>query len=106
MNYNSSLSTRFSRPQTLASAFGGLMKIFGGAPGAADIETNWDKIVGAELARLGKLSGVRKTGKKFNITLRAKVPAMKTELSYRAEEFAAKINKYMGYDAVGKIFVK
>lgn len=83
------------------------MKIFGARASDADLAQNWNHVVGAELAKLAKLSGTRKTkDKKFNITLKAMVPAMATELSYRTEEFRIKIDKYFGYDAVGKIQIK
>ena len=39
------LDVRKSRPQTLASAFGGLMEIFGGRAGDADLAKNWENIV-------------------------------------------------------------
>ena len=112
MNTKPNLSKRISRPQSLGAAFGGLMKIFGARASDADLAENWEHVVGADLARLAKLSGTRKVGagsarpKQFNITLKPSVPAMATELSYRTEEFRIKINKYFGYDAVGKITVK
>lgn len=100
--------------------FGGLLEIFGARASDADLAERWDEIVGSDLARLGRLAGVRgartqedapKGGaaavsakrKRFNISIRPAIPAMATELSYRAEEFRARINKYFGYEAVGKI---
>ena len=93
----------------MAGAVGGLLRIFGGRASDADLLERWDEIVGHDLAKLGKLVGVRAIGgasqkpKRFNIKIKPTVPAMKMELSYRAEEFRAKINKYFGYEAVGKI---
>ena len=107
MNTKPNLSLRTSHPQSLGGAFGGLLRIFGARASDADLAARWDEIVGSDLARLGRLGGTRKTkDKKFNITLKASQPAFATELSYRTEEFRARINKYFGHDAVGKITVK
>lgn len=107
MNKTPNLSKRTARPQTLGAAFGGLMRIFGARASDADLAERWDEIVGADLARLGKLAGIRPLkNKQFNITIRAAVPAMAIELSYRTEEFRMKINKYFGYEAVGKISIR
>ncbi|MCL1891958.1 MAG: DUF721 domain-containing protein [Alphaproteobacteria bacterium] len=127
MKAKPNLSLRTSRPQSLGGAFGGLLKIFGVRASDADLAARWNEIIGADLARLAKLQGIRSVGAhscapsvakrpikraqkcaptKFNITLKAVQPAFAMELSYRTEEFRARINKYFGYDAVGKITVK
>lgn len=107
MNKGPNILSRNSRPQSLGGAFGGLLKMFGARASDADLSARWDEIVGMDLAHIGRLSGIRAIkNKQFNITLKAPVPAMATELSYRTEEFREKINKYFGYEAVGKITVK
>ncbi len=107
MNKGPNLLARTSRPQSLGGAFGGLMRVFGARASDADLAVRWDEIIGADLSRVGKLYGIRAIkNKQFNITLKAPVPAMAMELSYRKEEFREKINKYFGYEAVGKIIVK
>ncbi len=106
MNKNPNLLSRTSRPQSLGGAFGGLMRIFGARASDADLAARWDEIIGSDLARIGRLYGIRATkNKQFNITLKAPVSAMATELSYRKEDFREKINKYFGYEAVGKIII-
>ena len=106
METKPNLSGRISRPQSLGGAFGGLLKIFGVRASDADLASRWDEIIGSDLARIGKLSGIKKTkDKKINILIKPAVPAMATELSYRTEEFRLKINKYFGYDAVEKIII-
>lgn len=107
MEIKPNLAERILRPQSLGGAFGGLLKVFGARASDADLSARWDEIIGNDLARLGKLSGVRKTkDKKINISIKPIVPAMATELSYRKEEFRTRINKYFGYDAVEKIIIK
>jgi len=97
---------RISRPQSLGGAFGGLLKVFGARASDADLSARWDEIMGDDLSRIGKISGVKKTkNKKINISIKPVVPAMATELSYRIEEFRLKINKYFGYEAVEKIII-
>lgn len=97
---------RISRPQSLGGAFGGLLKIFGARASDADLSARWNEIIGDDLSRIGKLSGVKKTkNKKINISIKPAVPAMAIELSYRTEELRLKINKYFGYDAVEKIII-
>ena len=43
---------------------------------------------------------------KFNIVLRPATPAFALQLSYMSDEITNRINKYFGYDAVGKISFK
>lgn len=100
-------SERNFRPQNLGGVFGGLLKKFGIRTSSADLANRWDEIVGPDLARIGKLSGVRKTkNKKMNVSIKPTVPAMATEVSYRTKEFCLKINKYFGYEAVEKIIIR
>jgi hypothetical protein len=101
------LTKRISRPQTIASAFGGLMRLFGARASDADLAARWDEIMGNEISNIAKLAGIRKTrDKKFAVALRAANPAFALQLSYMKDDIAAKINKYFGYDAVDKVTIR
>ena len=101
------LIIRKSRPQTLAASFGGLLDTFGIRASDADLSENWVNIVGKELANISKVVAIKKTrDKKLNIILRPVSSAFALELSYKVDEFIQKINKYYGYDAVGKITIR
>lgn len=101
------LDVRKSRPQTLASAFGGLIEMFGGRVGDADLANNWEKIVGTGISKISNLVAIKTArDKKFNIVLRPVSPAFALELSYKTDEIKTKINKYYGRDAVGKITIR
>lgn len=119
MNRRPNLSKRISRPHTMASAVGGLLKIFGRTASDADLVARWDEIMGEGIAKTAKLSGIspvpprvrgggRKAagGAKFNIAVRATNPARALELSYMKDEITNKINKYFGFDAVNKITIR
>jgi len=106
-NQVNKLDKRFTRPQTLASAFGGLLKIFGTRASDADLLARWGEIIGDDIASIAKLVGITKTrDKKFNIALRAANPAFALQLSYQNEEIIKRINKYFGYNAVEKIIIR
>ncbi|MDR1360802.1 MAG: DUF721 domain-containing protein [Rickettsiales bacterium] len=129
-NKKPDLSVRRARPQTLGSAFGGLMKIFGARASDADLAARWRDIVGPDFASIAKLIGTRQEGQKdkrakgqnkdklaiakmsfcpsahLSIIIRPINPAFAMELSYRTEELRAKINKYFGYEAVNKITIR
>jgi len=101
------LDIRKSRPQTLAAAFGGLLEIFGGRSGDADLIKNWQVIVGQDISRIAKIVAIKLSrDKKFNIVLHPVSPAFALELSYNLDECKKRINKYYGYDAVGKITIR
>ena len=101
------LEKRFTRPQTIASAFGGLMKIFGARASASDLSDNWDNIVGPNISNIAILIGAKQTSdKKFNVTICAKKPAFALQLSYQKADIENKINKYFGYAAIGRITIK
>ena len=101
------LDNRYARPQTLASAFGGLIKIFGARASDADLAARWGDIMGDDIASVTKLVGITKTrDKKFNIAVRAANPAFALQLSYQTDEITRRINKYFGYNAVGKITIR
>lgn len=106
-NKKINLDVRKSRPQTLASAFGGLMEIFGGRTTDADLAKNWKNIVDKDIYNIANVVAVKKTrDKKFNIVLRSLTPAFALELSYKVEDCKNQINKYYGYDAVAKITIR
>lgn len=101
------LDIRKSRPQTLASAFGGLMGMFGKRVGDADLANTWEQVVGKDVSTISKLVAIKTTrDKKFNIVLRPVSPAFALELSYKVDEIKTKIDKYYGRDAVGKITIR
>ncbi len=107
MNKKPNLEKRYTRPQTLASAFGGLMKVFGTRASDADLANRWDEIMGDDIASIAKLVAITKTpNKKFNIAVRAANPAFALPLSYRTGEITEKINKYFGFDAVNKVTIR
>ena len=98
---------RKSRPQTLASSFGGLLDMLGVRASDADLSENWVNIVGNEIANISKVVAIKKArNNKLNIVLRPVSPAFALELSYKVDECTQKINKYYGYDAVAKITIR
>ncbi len=98
------IATRTKRPQTLAGAMGGLLKLFGVRASDADLAARWDDIMGPDIAGVAKLAAIRKTrDNKFTIAIRPATPAFALQLSYQATEITKKINRYFGYDAVSKI---
>ena len=101
------LDIRKSRPQTLAAAFGGLIEMFGGRVGDADLINNWKKIVGDDVAKISNVVAIKLSrDKKFNIALRPISSAFALELSYKLDEIKNKINNYYGRDAVNKITIR
>ena len=103
-NQQSKLDKRSARPQTIASAMGELLQIFGVRASDADLAKRWDKIMGPEISSVAKLAAIKKMRDgRFNITLRPANPAFTLQLSYMTNEITAKINKYLGRDAVAKI---
>ena len=101
------LTIRKSRPQTLASSFGGLMDTFGVRASDADLATNWRNIVGNEIANIANVCAIKTMrNNKFNIVLRPVSPAFALELSYKIDEIAEKINAYYGRIAVAKITIR
>ena len=101
------LDIRKSRPQTLASAFGGLMEIFGVRSSDADLVKNWKNIVSSDIYNIANVVAVKKTrDNKFNIVLRPINPAFALELSYKVDECKTQINKYYARDAVAKITIR
>ncbi len=103
-NQPNNFDKRSKRPQTLASAMGELMQMFGIRASDADLVKRWEKIMGAEIASIATIVAIKKMKDgRFNITLRPTNPALTLQLSYMTEEIKEKINKYFGRDAVAKI---
>jgi len=103
-NQPNKIFTRTARPQTIGGAMGGLLRIFGARASDADLAARWDEIMGPEIAAVARIAAVRKTrDNKYTIAIRPANPAFALQLSYQADEITKKINKYFGYDAVGKI---
>ena len=101
------LDLRKSRPQTLASAFGGLMEMFGVRTSDADLINNWSKIVGDDISKISTVVVIKLSrDKKFNIVIKPISPAFALELSYKVEEIKTKVNKYYGRESVSKITIR
>ena len=101
------LDKRKSRPQTLASSFGGLMESFGVRASDADLSVNWRNVVGNEIANIAKVVAIKTLkNNKFNIILRPVSGAFALELSYKIDDCIKKINAYYGRDAVAKITIR
>lgn len=103
-NQHDKFNHRLSRPQTVAGAMGGLLKIFGIRASDSDLVARWPEIMGSDISRVANIVAVKKTKtNKFNIVLRPTNPALTLQLSYMSEEIKQRINKYFGRDAVEKI---
>lgn len=101
------LADRASRPQTVASVFGGILQTFGINVSCTDIVNNWAKIVGTDISNISKVLSVKNTkNKKVNVVLCPLNPALALELSYKLEECTNKINAYYGKNIVNKIIIK
>lgn len=98
---------RKNRPQTLASVFGGFLEMFGGHSSDADVAKNWNDIVGNDISKISNVIAIKHDkNKKINIVLRPINPAFALELSYKKDEIKSKIDKYYGFDTVGKITIR
>ena len=103
-NHDKKITERLARPQTIAGALGGLMKIFGVRASDSDLANRWDEIMGTDIAVIAKLAAIKKNrDNTFNIVIRPATPAYALQLSYQSDEIINRINKYFGYNAVGKI---
>lgn len=105
------LLKRKLRPIAAGGLFNGILHALGGGPADSDLISNWRKIVGDEIADMADLVSLSKASKKTdakprNMTIRAHVPAMATLLSYKTEDIKKSVNKYFGYESVGKIIIK
>ncbi len=98
------IEERSKRPQTIAGALGGLIRMFGVRASDADLVQRWNEIMGPDIAAVAALAAIKKNrDNTFNVVIRPTVPAYALQLSYRADEIIKKINKYFGYNAVSKI---
>lgn len=103
-NQQNKINNRLSRPQTIAGAMGGLLKIFGIRASDSDLVARWPEIMGPEISSVANIAAIKKTREnKFNIVIRPANPALALQLSYMSNEIKDKINKYFGRDAVDKI---
>ena len=101
---NKKIMSRAARPQTIAGAMGGLLRMFGIRASDSDLVMRWAEIMGPEIANIANIAAIKKMKDgRFNITLRPKNPAFTLQLSYMSDEIKSKINKYFGRDAVAKI---
>lgn len=103
-NHDKKFDERTKRPQTIGGALGGLIKIFGIRASDSDLAARWDEIMGTDIASVARLAAIRKNrDNTFNVVIRPAHPAYALQLSYQSDEIVKRINKYFGYDAVGKI---
>ena len=103
-NHDKKFDERTKRPQTIGGALGGLIKIFGIRASDSDLAARWDEIMGSDIASVARLAAIRKNrDNTFNVVIRHAQPAYAVQLSYQSDEIVKRINKYFGYDAVGKI---
>ncbi|MDR1071429.1 MAG: DUF721 domain-containing protein [Rickettsiales bacterium] len=93
---------RSMRPMFVGAAIGNFLRRLGAKASDSDLAAKWPDIIGPD-SDLVKISrGVRDR----TATVRAKNPAERLALSYRAPEISEKINAYFGYGAVRKVVVK
>ena len=103
-NQTKKIDSRYSRPQTIAGALGGLMRIFGVRASDSDLQARWADIMGTDIASVASLAAIKKNrDNTFNVVIRPTNPAYALQLSYQRDEIITRINKYFGYDAVSKI---
>lgn len=103
-NQSKKFDERLKRPQTIGGALGGLIKIFGVRASDSDLANRWDEIMGADIAAVARLAAIKKNrDNTFNVVIRPAHPAYALQLSYQSDEIIRRINKYFGYEAVGKI---
>ena len=101
---NKKMDVRTAHPHTLASAIGGLFRIWGARVSDADLAARWSEIMGADIGGISTLAAIKKTQDgRFNIAVRPINPAFALQLSYQADEITKRVNKYFGYDAVNKV---
>lgn len=103
-NQTKKIDSRYSRPQTIAGALGGLIRIFGVRASDSDLLARWADIMGTDIASVASLAAIKKNrDNTFNVVIRPTNPAYALQLSYQRDEIITRINKYFGYDAVSKI---
>ncbi len=95
---------RTARPQTIAGAMGGLLKLFTVRASDADLAQRWSEIMGRDIGALTSLAAIKKSrNNKYVLAIRPNNPAFALQLSYQSDEIIKRVNKYFGYDAVEKI---
>ena len=90
------------RPAFVGAAINKLLSRIGGKASDSDLASRWPDIAGdgSEVVKVSR--GVR--GR--TIWIRAKNPAERLTLSYRAPDILKRVNDYFGYDAAARIVVK
>jgi len=111
MKKKPNLLQRTARPQSLGGVFGGFLRSIGVRASDADLANRWAEIVGTEIADMADFVRItkremRNAKREGTLTIRAKVPALATPLSYKKDEIIACVNKYFGYDALAKITIR
>jgi len=93
---------RDTRPAFIGPVINKFLARLGAKASDSDLSAKWAEVVGedSELVKISR--GVRER----TATIRAKNPAERLALSYRAPEIIDRINRYFGYDAVAKIVVR
>jgi hypothetical protein len=86
----------------IGAAINKLLARIGAGASDSELAAKWAEIVGPDSELVKMSRGV----KNRTATIRAKNPAERLALSYRAPEIVEKINAYFGYGAAAKIIVK
>ena len=94
--------TRDSRPQFIGAAINNLLRKMGAKQSDSDLSARWHELFGddSELVKISRGTNDR------TIYIRAKNPSARITLSYQADEFIKKLNKYFGYEAISKVVIK
>lgn len=100
------INNRSFHPQTLASTFGGLVKLFENKITDKDLINNLNKILG-DISNIIKIVSIKKDkNKKFTITIKAINPAYILQLKYQKNDILNKINNYYKSPIILKIIIK
>lgn len=103
-NQQNKINQRISRPQTIAGAMGGLLKIFGIRASDSDLIARWSEIMGEEISSVATVVSIKKLrNNKFNLVLRPVNPAFTLQLTYMSEKIKNRADKYFGREAIEKI---
>ena len=94
------MEKRSFRPMFIGAAINNFLRKIGASASDSDLSARWKDII-CEDSEFIKISR-----NKHIAYIRAKNPAAKLILSYKAPEIIKKINAYFGYEAVSKIIVK
>ena len=95
-------SKRDFRPMFIGAAVNNLLRGLGAKASDGELSARWNDLIGPDTEMVKMSRGV----KDRTLTIRAKNPAERLTISYRAPEMVEKVNAYFGYDAVLKIVVK